>query len=93
MMMNKRTLVSILSLTAAGAANAAPFMPKSHVNAALQLRGGGSLGPIDASTVVKTASVLAGVQGAVMQFAPEDTGVSYGLDEEGMKKPSNKISE
>ena len=89
---NAPYLVSILSLAAAGTANAAPsFMPKSHVNAALQIRGGGALGPIDASTVVKTASVLAGVQGVVMQFAPEDTGVSYGLDEEDMKKESNKL--
>ena len=47
----------------------------------LQLRGGA--GPLDPSTVVKTASVFAGIQGLVMQFAPVESAVSYGQDEEG----------
>jgi|SaaInl74LU_5_DNA_1037368.scaffolds.fasta_scaffold20368_4 hypothetical protein len=47
----------------------------------LKLRGGA--GPLDPSIVVKTASVIAGIQGLVLQFAPVDTSVAYGLDEEG----------
>ena len=92
-------LLSILLALSTGA-NAAPFVPRksSHGSSlalqshrALEIRGGGTLGPIDASSVAKAASVLAGAQGIMMQFAPEDTGVEYGLDAEAMQKPINKL--
>ena len=46
----------------------------------LQLRGGA--GPLDPSTVMKTASVIGCIQGLVAQFAPIDTAIMYGHDEE-----------
>ena len=58
-----------------------PFTSKSSTDQILKLRGGA--GPLDPSLVVKTASVIAGVQALSMQFAPVDTAIAYGLDEEG----------
>ncbi len=58
-----------------------PATSKSSTDEVLKLRGGA--GPLDPSIVVKTASVIAVVQGLMMQFAPVDTAISYGLDEEG----------
>ncbi len=58
-----------------------PFTSKSSTDDVLKLRGGA--GPLDPSLVVKTASVIAGIQALLMQFAPVDTAITYGLDEEG----------
>lgn len=89
-----RLLLTILLIAACGAASAAPFVSKKRcggaaASRALRVRGGA--GPVDATALVKAVSVLSGAQGAVLQFAPEETGVAYGMSEEGMKKPANKL--
>ncbi len=61
-------------------ATATAALAKSSTDDILKLRGGA--GPLDPSIVVKTASVIAGIQGLVVQFAPVDTAVFYGHDEE-----------
>ena len=58
-----------------------PVTSNSSTDEILKLRGGA--GPLDPSIVVKTSSVIAGIQGLMMQFAPVDNAISYGLDEEG----------
>lgn len=63
--------------------------PAAKLDDILALRGGA--GPLDPSAVMKTASAIAGLQGLVMQFDPEGSGTSYGLDEEKMGKPSNQL--
>jgi len=67
-----------------------PVTYKSSTDEILKLRGGA--GPLDPSIVVKAASVIAGIQALLMQFAPVDTAISYGLDEEGSKKPMNVLA-
>lgn len=56
-------------------------LAKSSTEDILKLRGGA--GPLDPSIVVKTASVVAVMQGLMAQFAPVDTAISCGLDDEG----------
>ena len=47
----------------------------------LKLRGGA--GPLDPSIVLKTGSVVAAINGLMTQFAPVESAVAYGLDEDG----------
>lgn len=57
-------------------------VPKKYSNSndlILKLRGGA--GNLDPSLVIKTSSIIAGLQGLALQFAPVDTLISSGHEE------------
>ena len=60
---------------------AAVLAESSTTDDILKLRGGA--GPLDPSIVLKTGSVVAAINGLLTQFAPVESAVAYGLDEDG----------
>lgn len=75
------TLALVALATAAAAVSSrGAFVPKTHVNKILQIRGGA--GPVDPQTVGKVASAVAIAHGTLTTVAPKLVNEQFGVSEE-----------